>query len=224
MLGRPLSAMLTIYAIPVSLYCAKLRILLRHKGLVWQELPPPGGYGSSDYKKIISSGNLPALQDGDLLLGDSEAIAEYLEEKYPEPATLPSDLESRAKVRERSRFHDPRLEPVLRSIFPFLPPALADEAFIKAQSNSLNERLAQLACLLADDTANAGKELTLADCGFAISFTWIEALTPVFALAIEWPDSVIRYRRDISRLPAVAAELKEYSPRLAAWLAERAAP
>ena len=70
--------MLSVYAIPVSLYCAKLRILLRHKGLEWEEVPPPGGYGSDEYKRVAPSGNLPALRDGDLLLGDSEAIAEYL--------------------------------------------------------------------------------------------------------------------------------------------------
>ena len=81
--------MLTIYAIPISLYCAKLRILLRHKKIQWQELPPPGGYGSAEYKSIVPSGNLPALVDGSLLLADSEAIAEYLNEKYPNPPMLP---------------------------------------------------------------------------------------------------------------------------------------
>ena len=38
--------MLTIYSVPVAVYCAKLRIILRHKSIPFQELPPPGGYGS----------------------------------------------------------------------------------------------------------------------------------------------------------------------------------
>ena len=71
--------MLRVYSIPVSLYCAKLRILLRHKGLDWEEVMPPGCYGSDEYKRIVPSGNLPALVDNDLMLGDSEAIAEYLQ-------------------------------------------------------------------------------------------------------------------------------------------------
>jgi glutathione S-transferase/maleylpyruvate isomerase len=45
--------MLRIYAIPVSLYCAKLRILLRHKGLTWEEVPPPGGFGSAEYRATV---------------------------------------------------------------------------------------------------------------------------------------------------------------------------
>ncbi|MDH3762969.1 MAG: hypothetical protein OEU50_18480 [Gammaproteobacteria bacterium] len=32
--------MLTLYATPESLYCAKLRILLRHKQVRWQEIEP----------------------------------------------------------------------------------------------------------------------------------------------------------------------------------------
>ncbi len=68
--------MLTVYTVPISLYCAKLRIVLRHKQLEWNEQTPPGGYGSNEYKTIVVSGNLPALVDGSLLIADSEAIAE----------------------------------------------------------------------------------------------------------------------------------------------------
>ena len=94
--------MLTVYAIPLSLYCAKIRILLRHKALEWREIPPPGGYGSDEYKQIVPSGNLPALIDGDLMLADSEVIAEYLNEVFPDPPMLPADNHRRAKARERS--------------------------------------------------------------------------------------------------------------------------
>ena len=60
--------MLKVYAVPISLYCAKLRILLRHKSLDWQEELPPGGYGSAAYREVVPSGNLPALVDGALLI------------------------------------------------------------------------------------------------------------------------------------------------------------
>jgi maleylpyruvate isomerase len=42
---------------------------------------------------------VPVLQVDDLLLNQSPAIIEWLEERYPEPALLPRDAESRAKVR-----------------------------------------------------------------------------------------------------------------------------
>ena len=64
--------------------------------------------------------NLPTLLDGDLLIADSEAIAEYIEEAYPTPPILPTELGARAKVRELSRFHDTRLEPEIRKLFKIL--------------------------------------------------------------------------------------------------------
>ena len=114
--------MLTIYSTPESLYCSKLRILLRHKQAQWQEITPDGGCGSKQYRDMIPSGTMPAMIDGDLVIADSEAIAEYLNEKIPHPAMLPESLTSRAKCRERSRFHDTRLEPEVRVLFPHIGP------------------------------------------------------------------------------------------------------
>jgi glutathione S-transferase len=211
--------MLEIYAIPVSLYCAKLRILLRHKGLAWQEQPPPGGYGSDDYKAIVPSGNLPALRDGDLVLADGEAMAEYLNEKYPDPAMLPEDIGQRAKVRELSRFHDTRLEPALRKLFPnlHLKPDSRDQALNVAQAAEINTRLVQLEVMLS--AGQRMQDLSLADCGFAITFTWIDALVPVLDLDINWPEGVTDWRQTIETFPAVADELVDYRPRLTNWLA-----
>jgi len=211
---------LTVYAIPPSLYCAKLRILLRHKGIEWREVLPPGGYGSDEYKQIVASGNLPALSDGDLLIADSEAIAEYLEEQYPEPAMLPKDRGERAKVRELSRFHDTRLEPELRVLFAHVALERRDRVVAARQAQALNVRLAQLARLFASRPVSPSM-LTSGDCGFPITFAWIDLLTPLLELEIVWPAEVSAYRNLVQRHAAVAAELAAYRPVVAAWLVSR---
>lgn len=211
--------MLTVYAIDVSLYCAKLRIALRYKGVQWREVAPPGGYGSDEYKAIVPSGNLPALVDdtvdGGLLIGDSEAIVEYLEETRPSPPLLPSGAPARARARERSRFHDTRLEPELRRLFPQIRAAVADRDLVRRQADAMSARLHQLARLL---DAQDGAELTLGDCGLPVTFAWIDALAPRFDFTIDWPADVTAYRDRIERIDAVAAELSVYRPRLANWL------
>lgn len=211
--------MLTVYAIPPSLYCAKLRILLRHKGLAWEEIPPPGGYGSDEYKRVVASGNLPALRDGDLLLADSEAIAEYLEEKHPEPAMLPAGAAERAKVRELSRFHDTRLEPELRKLFAHIAPAYRDRATAARQSAALTARLSQLGRMI--EMRGQGGALTLADCGYPVTFTWLDHLTPMLGLEIAWPPAALAYRDGLRRHGAVQAELASYGPVLTDWLASK---
>lgn len=212
--------MLTLYAVPVSLYCAKTRILLRHKRLRWDEVAPPGGYGSDTYKEIVASGNLPALVDGDLLIADSEAIAEYLEERYPAPSALPDDPADRARVRELSRFHDTRLEPELRKLFPHIRPDRQDRELSRQQGEALNARLGQLARLL-DSRPAAGTALTLGDCGYPVTFLWMASLDPILGLDLVWPDAVTAYRDRVEALPAAAGELAEYQPRLLDWLAQQ---
>ena len=178
--------MIEFYSIPVSLYCAKLRILLRHKQLKWQEISPPGGYGSAEYKKVVTTGNLPAIVDNGLMIADSEAIAEYLNEKYPQPPMLPEQLGLRAKVRERSRFHDTRLEPELRALFPQISLQNRDSKLISEQSTKITARLHQFSQML-DASGDMDNGLSLGDCGFPISFVWIEMLTPLLELTITWP-------------------------------------
>lgn len=213
--------MLTIYSIPISLYSAKLRILLRHKNLEWQEVPPPGGYGSEEYKAIIPSGNLPAMNDGGFLIGDSEAIAEYLNEMHPNPPMLPDDPRGRAIVRELSRFHDTRLEPEVRKLFPHIDPAKRDAKLVEMQSVAISERLAQLAAILQQPPRNNEIQLTLGECGFPISFIWIGELDPLLEIGIRWPDPVLDFRKRVDNISAVHDELNIYRPALQNWLSQR---
>ena len=206
--------MLTLYTVPISLYCAKLRIVLRHKRLEWNEQLPPGGYGSNEYKKIVVSGNLPALVDGSLMIADSEAIAEYLEEKYPVPAMLPGELTLRAKARELSRFHDTRLEPEVRKLFGNLSQDKRDHQLTKVQAEEINTRLLQFSEL----SEGWPSELLLAHCGYAITFAWLDELIPSLSLSINWPKNIFSWRKVIEAFPAVAAELSDYRPKISEWL------
>ncbi len=214
--------MLRVYSIPPSLYSAKLRILLRHKGLEWTEVLPPGGYGSDEYKQIVPTGNIPALRDGDLLLADTEAIAEYLNEKHPDPPMLPADLTLRAEARQLSRFHDTRLEPELRKLFAHVEPDARDPALNTAQAEALNARLAQIARVLPRRLEAIGGMLTLGDCGFPISRVWIDALSGALGFAIHWPEAFQHYLASLEEHAAVRAELADYRPKIADWVASKA--
>ena len=104
-----------LYDSPISSYGCKTRIVLRHKNLNWKSVAPPDGYGSRAYCQIIPAGTIPALDDNGFKLSESEAIAEYINEIAPTPAMLPTDVKDRAIARSLSRFHDTRIEPLLRA-------------------------------------------------------------------------------------------------------------
>lgn len=209
-----------LYSVPVSLYCAKTRILLRHKGITWDELPPAGGYGAGAYKAIVPSGNLPAIDDDGFILADSEAIAEYLNEKHPTPAMLPGDLQTRARARELGRFHDTRLEPALRLFFPLVGLPDPDQNAIAQHAKGLNARLNQLAQMLTPET---GEPLTFGDCGYEPTFMWIERLAQELGFAVNWPSDVVAYRARLQSHDAVKAEIAHYKSALDPWITAKRA-
>jgi glutathione S-transferase/maleylpyruvate isomerase len=210
--------MLTIYSTPESLYCAKLRILLRHKQAKWQEITPVGGCGSDEYRQMIPSGTMPAMIDGELIIADSEAIAEYINERYPQPQMLPESIAARAKCRERSRFHDTRLEPEIRSLFPHIGPGKKGSEIARMQSQKISLRLAELDRLLAADASLNLNYLGLGDCGFPVSFAWLDAFQPVLDLDILWPERVREYRVNIEKHEAVAGVLQDYAAHISDWV------
>jgi maleylacetoacetate isomerase len=80
----------------------RVRIALNLKGLAYQQISidlRAGAQRSSAYRSRNPQGLVPYLQDGDVGLGQSFAIMEYLEERYPEPPLLPRAPAARADVR-----------------------------------------------------------------------------------------------------------------------------
>ena len=80
----------------------RVRIGLALKGLVHalsaHDLRK-GEQKAADYLALNPQGMVPALQDGDLIVTQSPAILEWLEETYPEPPLLPKTVGDRAQVR-----------------------------------------------------------------------------------------------------------------------------
>ena len=81
----------------------RVRIILNFKGLAWDNVPVMLNLGEQHeeaFRALNPMGFVPVLVDGDARLSQSPAIAEYLEEKHPSPALLPSEPLRRAEVRE----------------------------------------------------------------------------------------------------------------------------
>ncbi len=205
--------MITLYTWAESLYCAKVRIALRHKRVAFREVEKP-----ENYLDIVPQGSLPGMNHDGFVLGDSEAIIEYLEERFDGPPLLPDGVEARARMRERARFHDTRLEPALRGLFAHVAPAGRDPAVVARQEAEINKHLGRFVGLLA---AAADLPFGLGDCGLPVSFAWIDAIAPAVGAEIVWPEEVRAYRARIEAVPAVAEEMVTYRPSMQDWLARK---
>lgn len=80
----------------------RVRIALALKGLAYDALPVnllKGEQGQAAYRAVNPQGRVPTLWVDDNPLLQSSAIIEYLEERWPQPALLPTDLMQRAQIR-----------------------------------------------------------------------------------------------------------------------------
>jgi maleylacetoacetate isomerase len=82
----------------------RVRIALALKGLEYESVPrhllrDGGEQKLPDYLALNPQGLVPALEDDGVVVTQSLAICEYLEECFPEPPLLPEGPRARAEVR-----------------------------------------------------------------------------------------------------------------------------
>lgn len=94
--------MIRFYYASGSPFAWRVQFALEEKRISYE--PVLMSFQAGDLKKpaylaISPHGKVPALTDGDVALYESQAILEYLEERYPETPLLPSAAGARALVR-----------------------------------------------------------------------------------------------------------------------------
>jgi maleylpyruvate isomerase len=80
----------------------RVRIALHYKGLPYESVSKKlrdGEHRAADYRAVNPQALVPALDDGGVVIAQSIAIIEYLEETYPTPPLLPRGAADRATVR-----------------------------------------------------------------------------------------------------------------------------
>ena len=115
----------------------RLRIVLNLKGLTWDyvavDLRAEAHFDAA-FRALNPQGFVPTLVEGDLVLTQSPAIIEWLEERYPTPALLPTSADDRARVRALAAVVGCDIHPLNnRRVLEYLRHTLgADEAAVLA--------------------------------------------------------------------------------------------
>jgi len=84
---------------PLSPYAQKVRIALREKGLAFTSEVRVARKGGGSLSTINPRSEVPVLQHEGSRIFDSTIIMEYLEERFPSPALMPSTAAARARAR-----------------------------------------------------------------------------------------------------------------------------
>ena len=92
-----------LYSYPKSSASFRVRIALNLKDISFEIEPIDllaGDQKDAPYLSLNPQGVVPTLVDGEIVLSQSLAAIEYLEERYPQPALLPPDAAGRARARQ----------------------------------------------------------------------------------------------------------------------------
>jgi len=169
-----------LYNLNLSNFAAKCRLAIYEKGAPVDIVPIPGGdMKSPEYLKVYPLGKTPALEVNGQIIGESEVINEYLEDKFPDKPLLPKDPEGRARARGFSRFHDLYLEPPLRALFPQVSAKDKDQKLISEKLGDIKTRLDQLEAMLSNGPYAIGAAFTFADCALIPTMFFANLLMPM---------------------------------------------
>ena len=215
---------ITLYAVPESTYCARVRLVLDLKSVDYIEERPSGGtYRSEDYRRLVPAGSVPAIEINGTILHDSDAIVELLEDLFPEPKMRPDDPLEKAFLKSVTRFHDTRLEPALRNLFPLVgnPEKMQSAALLVDVMNGHLERLDRL---ISPRPYLGGEALSLADCAYATTLFMMEDIVSCMDLEVGFSEKIHHWRDSLHHTDTVRKIIDQNRNAIADWISSKLSP
>jgi glutathione S-transferase len=169
--------MLVLCGFSVSNYYNKVKLALLEKGVPFSEETVKTGSKDEAVLGASPLAKIPFIRTDAGTLCESQAIVEYLEDRYPDKPLMPADPWQRAKVRELVTFIDLHLELVARELYPkaFFGGNLSDANAARIRA-LLEKNIGGFRRLARFAPYVAGDAFTQADCA-----AW--ASLPVVAMA-----------------------------------------
>jgi RNA polymerase-associated protein len=181
-------SVMTLFSSPTSPDSHRVRMVLAEKGITVEIVDVDANSKAEDLIDLNPYNTVPTLVDRELVLYDSRAIMEYLDERFPHPPLMPVDPVSRA----RSRLALYRIEKDWYELVPAL--------------ESRGEKTAGKARKMLRDSLTAGAEVFAAKPYFlSDEFSLVDAaIVPIL-----W-----RLKRYKIELPRQARPVMQYAERM----------
>jgi glutathione S-transferase len=184
--------MMKLYSADLSPYSARVRMQIYAKGITDIVFELPEHWGMPKFREKFPIGRVPVLNiDGDMM-PESEVIAEYLEEIYPEPSLLGTTPRETAHIRMLARIGDIY---IMNNIFMLSRQtgALSRQAPAAARNDAVSDLLAgevvrnikALDKFIGTDGFACCSRITLADCALLPGLFLVEIVLP--AVGVETP-------------------------------------
>lgn len=205
-----------LYHHPLSPACRKLRLTLAEKKIEVELVEERFWEKGSEFLRRNAAGQVPVLRMDGRNMSESQAICEYLEEKYPEPPLMPKSASARYEVRRLVGWFDDKFyrevttkllgERVFRKI---QGTGYPDSANVMAGAKAIKFHLDYMTWLLDQRRWLAGDQLSLADFAAAAQLSCLDYISDV-----DWNRSQVvkDWYATIKSRPAFRTLLADYVP------------
>jgi glutathione S-transferase len=181
-----------LYSADLSPYSARVRMQIYAKGISDIVFELPEHWGMPKFREKFPIGRIPVLDiDGDMM-PESEVIAEYLEEIYPEPSLLGITPRETAHIRTLARIGDIH---ILNNTFMLsrqtgalsrrTPAAARDDGVSDHLAGEVVRNIRALDKFIGTDGFACCGRITLADCALVPGLFFVENVLP--AVGVETP-------------------------------------
>jgi len=219
--------MLKLGGFAISNYYNKVKVALLEKGIPFEEVFCKPSQEEA-YLQRSPMGKVPYLDIDGQFLCESQAICEYLEDRYPDKPLYPKDALERARVRELITIMELNMDLVARRVYGqvFAGKAVSDETKQQVEKD-LAKGVRAFKQLAKFSPFAAGASLTYADCAAGAHLPLISLSTKIVygRDALEDCAPVKPYLKMLNERPAfrkVNDERKAASEAMAAARAKKA--
>ena len=152
----------------------KVMWLADEMGLAYERIEAGGKFGvvnTPEYKKLNPNSRVPTVEDGELVLWESNSVMRYLASKYRGEAFYPTDPATRASIDRWLDWQLSTLSPAEGPLFLGtirVPPDKHDKAAIDAGVAKAGAAWAIVEAYLAGKTYMVGDRFSIADIALAI--------------------------------------------------------
>src|SRR5215469_264432 len=179
--------MMKLYTADLSPYSARVRMQIYAKCItnIVFELPPED-WGMPKFRERFPIGRVPILDIHGDTIPESEVIAEYLEDIYPEPSLLGTTPRETAHIRMLARLGDIY---IINNTFALsrqtgawsrrTPAAARDDGVSAQLVVEIKRNLKALDRFIGKDGFACCGRITLADCALVPGLSYVESVLPV---------------------------------------------
>ncbi|MCY4305008.1 MAG: glutathione S-transferase family protein [Aestuariivita sp.] len=175
-----------LYHVPLSPFCRKVRLTLAEKKIDVELVEERYWERNPEFLRRNPAGKVPVIKIDNMIMSESIAICEYINETIPDPPLMPQTPQERQEVRRLVGWFDDKFysdvtskllyERVIKNMS---REGYPDSTNVKSGSKAIKYHLDYMACLLDRRKWLAGEVMTLADFAAAAHLSSLDYLSDV---------------------------------------------